>query len=125
MTLSRSLSNLLIALSLLVSVPCYSTDPRAFPAQGIMQFLGLDDTSNPTSVKDGRAVDIQNINLGITGEAEKRNGYSFEVMLDTITAGDNYEPVRGLYELYDSDHIRTKLAIGSRLYSWTTGGVKT
>ena len=121
----RSFSNLLIALSLLISVPSYGADPRAFPPTGIMQFLGLDDTSNVTSVKDGRASAIQNINLGITGEAEKRNGYSFEVMLDTITPLDNYLPVRGLYELYDSDHIRTKLAIGSRLYSWTTAGVKT
>ena len=43
-----------------------------------------------------------------------------EVLLDTNTVGDDFEAITGLYELYKSDGTRTKLAIGNKIYSWST-----
>jgi hypothetical protein len=116
---------LLAGIFLSVCLPLYAETPRIFPSEGLQQFLGLDDTSSPPVVKDGRAADIQNILLDITGAAYKRNGYSLEVSLDTNEVGDDFEAVTGLYELYKSDGSRTKIAVGNKFYSWTTAGVKT
>ena len=124
MTHTRLIFSLVIALSLLIS-PCHAAPPRVFPPEGLMQFLGLDDTTAPPAAKDGRAADLQNIDLDITGAASKRNGYSLEVSLDTNETGDTLKPVTGLYELYKSNGTRTKLAVGNKIYSWTTAGVKT
>ncbi len=93
---------------------------RVFPEQGLQTFLGLDDTSSPSVVKDGRAADIQNITLDITGAAAKRNGFDFEVMLDTNRVGDDFEAVTGIYELYPSSGTRKRIAVnGDRIYSWS------
>jgi len=122
----HSLSKLFIVLSLLFVTPSFAETPRVFPPQGLQQFLGLDDTSAPPIVKDGRAADINNIDLDITGAASKRYGYSLEVSLDNnVFSDDDFEAVTGLYELYKSDGSRTKLAVARRIYSWTTAGVKT
>ena len=95
---------------------------RVFPEQSLMTFKGLDDTSSPPIVLDGRAADIQNITLDITGQASKRYGTSFEVLLDTNDVVDNFEAVNGLWELYKSDGTRTRLAVcGSKLFSWSLG----
>ena len=115
--------SLALVLSLLFVTPSYAETPRVFPPEGLMQFLGLDDTSAPPIVKDGRSADINNIDLDITGAASKRYGYSLEVSLDTN--GDTFPAITGLYELYKSDGTRTKLAVGTKLYSWTTAGAKT
>ena len=99
---------------------------RVFPETGLMDFKGLDDTSSPTTVKDGRAAEIQNITLDITGQANKRNGYSLLSLLDTNDVVDSFEAVTSLYELYKSDGTRTILSTcGSKLFKITTAGVKT
>lgn len=94
---------------------------EVYPEKTLLYFLGLDDTSTPPSVLDSRAADIQNITLDTTGQGSKRNGYDFEVMLDTNAVGDDFEAVTGLYELYKSNSTRTKLAVnGDKIYSWST-----
>src|SRR3990167_2446562 len=103
----RTLLTLLLAFSFIGNV--HANPARIYPEQGLLTFQGLDDTSSPPIVKDGRAADIQNINLDITGAASKRNGYSTEVMLDTNAVTDNFEAVTSVYELYKSDGTRTKI----------------
>jgi hypothetical protein len=99
---------------------------RIFPADGLQVFLGLDDTSSPPIVKDGRAADIQNINLDITGAASKRSGVKYHSGLDTLDAEDDYEAVTGLHEIYKSDGTRTKVAVcGNDIFKVTSAGVKT
>lgn len=99
---------------------------RVFPPDKLQNFLGLDDTSSPTTVLDGRAADIQNIALDITGTASKRYGYSYHSLLDTLDLVDDFEAVTGLHEIYKSDGTRTKIATcGSKLFSITSAGVKT
>lgn len=95
---------------------------RVFPSQGLLTFQGLDDTSSPPIVKDGRAADIQNINLDITGQANKRNGYSvFGINLDTNHVDDDFEAVTGLWELFLSSGTKVKLAtVGSNLFNITS-----
>src|SRR3990167_5617058 len=99
---------------------------RTYPEQNIAPFLGLDDTSAPTQVKDFRASDIQNITLDITGQASKRNGYDWLTLLDTNATTDNFEAVTSGYELYKSDGTRTILSTcGDKLFKVTVAGVKT
>lgn len=49
-------------------------EDQVYPATGLQVFLGLDDTSAPTQVADGRAQAIQNVQLGIGADARKRPG---------------------------------------------------
>lgn len=106
----------------LVSTGFTQEKTKAFPEQGLLSYQGLDDTSSPPIIKDGRASDIQNILLDITGQASKRNGYSMEVLLDTNDVVDAFEAVTSVYEIYKSDGTRTKLATcGSKLFSWSIG----
>ena len=113
---------LALCFSLCISSICFAQGPyRIFPENSLLTFQGMDDTSSPPIVKDGRAADMQNIKLDITGQASKRNGYDREVLLDTNVVGDDFEAVTGLYELYKSDGTRTKLAVnGDKVYSWDT-----
>lgn len=75
-----------------------------YPPQGLISFQGLDDTSTPSNVKDGRASDLSNVILGNTGKLRKRNGYSVKVgTLDTNDVDDTFEAVTGLWELYKSN----------------------
>ncbi len=106
---------------------CFAQDkPRVFPEQGLLQFLGEDSTSSPPIVKDGRASDIQNILLDITGQASKRNGCAYHSLLDTNDLVDSFEAVTGMHELYKSDGTRTKSATcGSKIFKITAAGVKT
>lgn len=115
---------LLLSLSLICNISAQEK-ARVFPAEGLQVFLGLDDTSSPPIVKDGRAADIQNIVLDITGAASKRNGYKFHCMLD-INATDNFDAVTGLHEFYKSDGTRTKIATCNKnLFKISSAGVKT
>ncbi len=114
---------LFLTLFLALSLTCVNAqeNARTFPETGLQQFLGEDSTSSPTSVKDGRASDIQNIALDITGQASKRNGYDLEVILDTNVSGDDFEAVTGLWELYPSSGTRKKIAVnGDKIYNWST-----
>jgi hypothetical protein len=116
---------LLLSLSLVCNANAQE-QAKTFPEQGLQVFLGLDDTSSPPIVKDGRAAAIQNITLDNTGQASKRYGYAFYSILDTTDLVDSYEAVTGLYELYLSSGTKYKLATcGSKLFSVSTAGVKT
>ena len=55
-------SVLVLCLSLL-STPVWAEELVVYPPQGVQTFLGLDDTSAPTQVQDGRAQDLQNVLL--------------------------------------------------------------
>ena len=120
---------LFLTLFLSLSLVCNSLAQekvRTYPEQNIAPFLGLDDTSAPTQVKDFRASDIQNITLDITGQASKRNGYDWLTLLDTNATTDNFEAVTSGYELYKSDGTRTILSTcGDKLFKVTVAGVKT
>ena len=120
---------LFIVLSIGLTLVCNSfaqEKTRVYPQENLASFLGLDDTSSPPTVKDFRASDIQNVNLDITGQGNKRNGYAFLAMLDTNAVVDNFEAVTGGYELYRSDNTRTILSTcGSKIFKVTTAGAKT
>ena len=60
---------------------------RVYPEQGIQTFLGLDDTSAPTQVADGRAQDIQNVILDQSKSIRKRYGDSLPVTVGTDRLG--------------------------------------
>ena len=123
----RKLFITLLCLSLWSSTLVFAQEKASiFPEKGLQTFLGLDDTSSPPIVKDGRASDIQNITLDITGAASKRYGYSYHALLDTNHVDDDFEAVTGIFELYKSDGTRTVLATcGSNIFSVSTAGVKT
>ena len=59
---------------LVVAAPVLAKEPETYPATGVQVFLGLDDTSAPTQVQDGRAQDIQNVSLSSSKSARKRYG---------------------------------------------------
>ena len=106
---------------------CYAQEKaKVFPEGSPAPFLGLDDTSAPSQVKDYRASDINNIVLDNTGQASKRYGYAFHCDLDTHAVSDDYEAVTGIQELYKSSGTRVKVAVcGNKIFNVTTAGVKT
>lgn len=53
-----------------------SKEPQTYPPNGTLEFLGLDDTSAPTQVQDGRAQDLQNVTLDVSEGVRQRFGYS-------------------------------------------------
>jgi hypothetical protein len=119
---------LLLTILLSLSLTCCFAEgqARVYPPEGLQTFLGLDDTSSPPIVKDGRAADLQNITLDITGAVSKRNGYSFHSLLDTVALTDDFEAVTGLHEIYKSNGTRIKIATcGDKLFAITSAGVKT
>ena len=61
-----------------------------YPSKGVLGFKGLDDTSAPTNVEDGRAQDIQNTLLSVSLGMRKRDGYSLPIVTGTdgLQAGD-------------------------------------
>lgn len=94
-----------------------------YPPEGLLTFQGLDDTSSPPIVQDGRAADIQNIILDITGAASKRYGYNLLAMLDTNDTTDDFEAVTSIYELYTSGGTRYILTTcANKLFHITTAG---
>lgn len=123
------MKKLLLILFLALSLTCANAQEKAriYPENNLQLFLGLDDTSSPAGgVKDGRAADIQNITLDITGAASKRNGYAFHSLLDTLALTDDFEAVTGMHEIYASTGTRTKIATcGNKLFAVTKAGVKT
>lgn len=123
---------LIISLIFLTTIFCISTfsyatdDPklRVYPETGLLGFRGLDDTSSPPMVQDGRASDIQNIKLDIDYSATKRYGYSLVVGKQILDIPDrSFAAVTGLYY--------TKLSTGTeywvatcdnRFYYYTNSG---
>jgi len=97
-----------LAIGLLVLPTLTSAvEPRTHPTRGIQLFLGLDDTSAPTQVADGRAQDLQNVVLDFDGSLTQREGVSLIVTpsnsvglraIDTLDIPDeDFCAVTGLY----------------------------
>jgi len=70
-------------------------EPNVYPQSGTQVFLGLDDTSAPTQIQDGRASDLQNVKLDSDKSLRQRYGYS--LVGDTLDIGAG-EAVDGLDE---------------------------
>lgn len=115
------------SLLLLCSPLVWAEEPQVHPRQGGTQgFLGLDDTSAPTQVQDGRAQDIQNVLLDISKSAKKRYGTSLIVtestdrlaLKDTLDVQDEaFCAVTGLYYTkYSSGTENILASCSSRLY---------
>jgi len=93
----------LVAL-LLVATPVWAQDEwQTYPATGgVVPFLGLDDSSAPTQVQDGRAQDLQNVVLSASRDLRQRYGSS-RVGLTLDIAGEDPQAVTGLYYTKFSD----------------------
>jgi len=113
MSLISKVSKLVLGILLISSVALATDNPRlrVFPQSGLQNFRGLDDTSPPPIVEDGRASDIQNIKLDIGYSATKRYGYSLvddNFVLDIPDS--DFNAVTGVYY--------TKLSTGTEY--WVT-----
>src|SRR3990167_2027130 len=85
-----------LAILLLLGGLALAREIVTYPPQGQQPFLGLDDTSAPTQVQDGRATDLQNVALGISKDLRQRHGYS--LIGDTLDVVDEENcAVTGLY----------------------------
>ena len=71
-------------LGLCLSVGAASAEEQqVYPTQGTQRFLGLDDSSAPTAVGEGRAQALQNVLLSSSGDLRKRYGASLNVTVGT------------------------------------------
>src|SRR3990167_1538489 len=128
---------LLTGLCLLARV-VLAAESVTYPPQGIQVFLGLDDTSAPTQVQDGRAQDIQNVTLD-AGAMRQRYGIDLVLTPDStngLEIGDTLDiqdeafcAVTGVYYTKLSSGTELTLATcGNRLYelngvaSWDNTG---
>ena len=116
---------LLTGLCLLARV-VLAAEPVTYPPQGIQVFLGLDDTSAPTQVQDGRAQDLQNVTLE-AGAMRQRYGIDLVLTPDAtngLEIGDTLDiqdeafcGVTGVYYTKFSSGIERIIATcGSRFY---------
>lgn len=119
-----SISRWLIIL-LLIAGAAQAEELETYPPSGGSQgFLGLDDTSAPTQLQDGRAADLQNVTLDVSKSLRKRYGYS--LVGDTLDVGaagsithaDEDEcAVTGLYYTkFSSGTERIVSTCGNRFY---------
>lgn len=114
-----------LLLVLLMAMPlAMAEEPQVYPRQGVQVFLGLDDTSAPTQVQDGRAEDIQNIRLDISRAAQKRHGIS--VIGDILDVPqETFQAITGIYYTKFSSGVERIMAtISNRAYflngsTWT------
>src|SRR3990167_100428 len=116
---------LLTGLCLLARV-VLAAESVTYPPQGIQVFLGLDDTSAPTQVQDGRAQDIQNVTLD-AGAMRQRYGIDLVLTPDStngLEIGDTLDiqdeafcAVTGVYYTkFSSGTERIIATCGSRFY---------
>jgi hypothetical protein len=113
------LSKILIQLLVLIcTTTCMASDNprlRVYPESGTITFKGLDDTSSPPVVVDGRASDIQNIKLDIDFSATKRYGYSLVDDNKVLDIPDvAFTAVQGIYY--------AKLSSAKEYWVTVTGG---
>ena len=89
-------------------------EPLIYPQEGVQVFLGLDDTSAPTAIADGRAQDLQNIRLSISKNLQQRHGYSLPIPAgtDQFSVGESLDvqdedfcAVTGIYYTKFSDGV--------------------
>src|SRR3990167_4804921 len=107
--------------------PVWGADPAMYPESGVQVFLGLDDTSAPTQVQDGRAQDLQNVNLSVSKDLRQRFGIDLVLtpdgtngleIGDTLDVSDEaFCGVTGVYYTKFSSGTERIISIcGSRLY---------
>lgn len=111
---------------LVLAAPAWAADPQTYPPQGAQVFLGLDDTSAPTQVQDGRAQDLQNVTLDISRSLRQRYGSSLPLttgtdqlaLKDTLDIQDEaFCAVTGLYYTkYSSGTENIIATCGNRMY---------
>lgn len=107
-----------VLLACCLTSPVWAEDPNNYPTQGTQPFLGLDDTSAPTQIQDGRAEDLQNVLLDISRGARKRYGYK-RIGQTVDIAGENPCAVTGLYYTkFSSGTERIFGTCGDRLYHY-------
>lgn len=94
-----------------------------YPPQEVLQFKGLDDTSSPLTIEDGRATALQNVKLSRSLKLKKRDGYNTVNKLSTIRAGhyisstDQFSAITGIYYTKFSDTTEHLLVTsGTSLY---------
>ena len=115
-----------LVVGLLLSGSLAAEEPTTYPPQGVQTFLGLDDTSAPTQVQDGRAQDLQNVLLSVSRDLRQR--YGVNTVIDSTTDGlaigdildiqeEGFCAVTGIYYTKLSSGTEVTLAsCGSRLY---------
>ena len=97
-----------------------------YPRQGVQVFLGLDDTSAPTQVQDGRAQDLQNVLLE-SGAMRQRYGVDLVLTPDStngLQIGDTLDiqdeafcAITGVYYTkFSSGTERIVATCGTRTY---------
>ena len=118
---------LLLALLLLAAPAAYAEEWTTFPESGVQGFLGLDDSSAPTQVQNGRAQDLQNVLLDTSQSLQKRFGYDKIGNTLDIT-GEDFCAVTGLYYTkFSSGTEKISAICGSRWHtlSGSTWGTET
>jgi hypothetical protein len=116
---------ILIACLLLANY-AHAEDITVYPETGVLPFLGLDDTSAPTQVKNGRAQDLQNVLLSFSGAGRQRYGVNtvIDSTDDGLALSDNLDiqdedwcAVTGVYYTKFSSGTEKIIATcGGRLY---------
>jgi hypothetical protein len=106
---------------IVLAFPVFADETASiFPPNSIMQFRGLDDTSAPMAIENGRSSDLQNVSLSLAYDLSKRDGY--DVVNESISNMNNlseeFPAVTGLFYAKLSDGTAYRLATcGLGLYS--------
>jgi len=120
---------ILFLLACSLALPLWADDSpklRVYPPQGAMIFKGLDTTSSPTMVEDGRASDLLNIRFVSTGGLKKRNGYSLiNEDLDTNSSDVSFPAVTGIYNYKAAGTADKTLAIAGPYMYYDNSGTWT
>lgn len=114
-----------VLLTLLLIVPsAWAEAPRTYPEKGVQVFLGLDDTSAPTQVQDGRAQDLRNVSFDISKSMRQRYGY--DLIGNTLDVSEEDWPdVTSIYYVkYSNATERIIATVSNRIYylsgsTWT------
>lgn len=110
---------------LLVATGLWAVEPNVCPERGVQIFLGLDDTSAPTQVRDGRATSLQNVLLDVSRSLTKRHGVRL-IGNSCDASGEAIPAINGLYYTKFSSGLERIIRIcGGRLQylsgsTWTT-----
>lgn len=120
---------ILTILSFFLLFPCYASDTvNVYPREGVLVFRGIDDTTTPLSVEDGRAEDAQNVKLSRSFKLAKRNGYSVINVGSRINdpgSGEEFPAVTGLFHAKLSDGTDYRIVVCGRNIYYDNSGVWT
>ena len=101
---------------LLVAGVAWAEETKTYPESGTLPYLGLDDTSAPTQVQDGRATDLQNVLLDVSKSLQRRFG--IELVGNSLDVRlEDFCTVAGLYYTkFSSGTERIVTVCGNRFY---------